>query len=282
VTASTAGTFTVLFTAISDPTGADLMKSASVTFPAAFTGLSVPASVTGTDGSWSVSRSGSTVTLTSGTAGLPTNGTVAVPVTATAPSTVGTYALSTSAASTLGDPFTTSSSPTIAVGTATCSSTQTCDTTPIGSATNTQVEVVTTPTPNSTNDVVDLSVGGPNTLPCAPNNPAYNGQPYTYTTTDTSRSVGVTFRLDKSLVQQNPNNGTAHYSMCYEGKHPFLTKQGGTSAQDPTTGLYYGDLATCAATANVVPCITSQSKDKAGDLVIQFNGDPGEPSGITH
>jgi hypothetical protein len=73
----------------------DVINSATFTFPAGFAGLSTPSSVTDSaGGTWTVSRSGNTITL-NGSMG-PTVS-VSVPVAATTPTAVGSYQLTTGA-----------------------------------------------------------------------------------------------------------------------------------------------------------------------------------------
>jgi len=117
--AATTGTWAVSIHD-NEPLGSiDTIKTAKATFPAAFTNLSVPASVTDSSGhAWSVSRSGNTVTLTGS---MGPNTTVSVPVTAKAPSTPGVYTVTTSATGgingVLGQPWDRSGAdPTITVG----------------------------------------------------------------------------------------------------------------------------------------------------------------------
>jgi hypothetical protein len=117
--AATTGTFNVTFTN-NNPLGSlDTINTAKVTFPSGFTAVSAPSSVTGSNGgSWSVSTSGNTVTL-SGSAGPSVS--VTVPVTTKAPSAPGSYVLTTQVTGGIngvfGQPFDrTGSDPTITVG----------------------------------------------------------------------------------------------------------------------------------------------------------------------
>ena len=91
----TPGTFAVTI-GNDNPFGSlDVINTATITFPAGFTAVSAPASVTDSAGSqWTVSTSGNKVTL-SGSMGPST--TVAVPVGTTAPTAAGTYQLTTTA-----------------------------------------------------------------------------------------------------------------------------------------------------------------------------------------
>jgi hypothetical protein len=68
------------------------MNTASITFPAGYTNVSAPSSVSDSQGlPWSVSTSGTTVSIAATVLGVLPGGSVTVPVTATAPTAAGTY-----------------------------------------------------------------------------------------------------------------------------------------------------------------------------------------------
>jgi hypothetical protein len=114
--------YRLTITELSVPNSLDLLARATATFPAGFSGLSVPSSVKDSNGSsWSVSVSGSTVTLKASGIGLGPlpNQNVSVPVTATAPTAPGTGTIVTTATGSLSDGFARSGAdPTITTTTA--------------------------------------------------------------------------------------------------------------------------------------------------------------------
>jgi hypothetical protein len=76
--------------------------------------------------------------------------------------------------------------------------------------------------------------------------------------------------IDKSIVQQTPNNGVSFYQVCYEGDAPFTPRGGGPQV---TLGL----LPDCKNVSGAPPCLQSVTKDKAGDVVETLllpGGDP--------
>jgi hypothetical protein len=86
----------------------------------------------------------------------------------------------------------------------------------------------------------------------------------------------VTWRLDKSIVNQTPNNGAAQYSICLGAVNTanptqsWVTKGGGTAVLEPD-GKFWGFAAACGSVPSGQPCITSQSKNGQGDVVITIS-----------
>jgi hypothetical protein len=89
----------------------------------------------------------------------------------------------------------------------------------------------------------------------------------------------VTLRFAKSIVNAQPDNGAAHFNVCFGGKivsenpavTPFPTKPGTPAASfDAGTGLYWGILPNCSGTPTT-PCVASRNKDNSGDVLIVFD-----------
>jgi hypothetical protein len=87
----------------------------------------------------------------------------------------------------------------------------------------------------------------------------------------------VTITLDKSIVNAFPENGVAHFNVCFGGKilaedppvTPFPTKPGTPVAQ-LIDGLYWGILPDCSGTPTT-PCVASRNKTGSGNAVIVFD-----------
>jgi hypothetical protein len=85
----------------------------------------------------------------------------------------------------------------------------------------------------------------------------------------------VTITLDKSIVNAFPENGVAHFNVCFGGinlDHPgtaFPTKPG-TPAAVLIDGLYWGILPDCSGTPTT-PCVASRNKTGSGNAVIVFD-----------
>ena len=80
--------------------------------------------------------------------------------------------------------------------------------------------------------------------------------------------------LAKSLVQQAPNPGAAHFNICWGSPTSFTTKDGTPLAKN--NGEYEGLLPDCSA-SGPSPCITSRHKTNAGVEVITVSAPRGDP-----
>ena len=94
--------------------------------------------------------------------------------------------------------------------------------------------------------------------------------------TVTNRPKTITMMLAKSLVQQAPNPGAAHFDICWGSPTAFTTKEGTMSAFNVANGEYEGLLPDCSA-GGPSPCIASRHKTKAGVEVITVSAPPGDP-----
>jgi hypothetical protein len=93
----------------------------------------------------------------------------------------------------------------------------------------------------------------------------------------------VTWTLDKSIVQQVPNNGASQFNICLGAENlndpsganttGWTTKSGSAAVAvaDPNLGvtLFWGILPDCPKNPTS-PCVLAKNKDKAGDEVIKF------------
>jgi len=88
----------------------------------------------------------------------------------------------------------------------------------------------------------------------------------------------VTVRIDKSLVNSSGHPGASSWQICYGSTTPF-TAVPGTSQQGVTIGgnpgYFTGLLPDCSGTQGA-PCVQSQNKNNAGDVIVTFLafGDP--------
>ena len=94
--------------------------------------------------------------------------------------------------------------------------------------------------------------------------------------TVTNRSKTITMMLAKSLVQQAPNLGAAHFNICWGSPTAFTTKDGTTSAFNVANDEYEGLLPDCSA-SGPSPCVASRHKTKAGVEVITVSAPRGDP-----
>jgi hypothetical protein len=83
------------------------------------------------------------------------------------------------------------------------------------------------------------------------------------------RAKTVTSTIDKSVMNQLPNNGASFLQMCFGAPYRFATRPGTPLAEVDTNGdgvkdFFYGLLPDCGA----APCVSSRNKTKAGDGVI--------------
>lgn len=121
----------------------------------------------------------------------------------------------------------------------------------------------------STSDVMTATGGGFPSLSCTT-----TGGVVSFTVTD--RSKVITMMLAKSLVEQAPNPGAAHFNICWGSPTPFITQDGATSAFNQVTGEYEGLLPDCSA-GGPSPCITSRNKTNAGVEIITIAAPAGDP-----
>jgi hypothetical protein len=83
------------------------------------------------------------------------------------------------------------------------------------------------------------------------------------------RTKTVTATIDKSVMNQQPNNGASFLQMCFGAPYRFATRPGSTLTELDTDGngtkdFFYGLLPDCGAP----PCVSSRKKTNAGDGVI--------------
>ena len=94
-------------------------------------------------------------------------------------------------------------------------------------------------------------------------------------------TLHFTWRLDKSIVQQLPDNGASHYRVCLGAVWlsanpvvPFPTRGGGTATPvfDSTFGVtvYWGILPDCTSNTPSQPCVQSVKKN-GGDEIVAFD-----------
>jgi hypothetical protein len=76
-------------------------------------------------------------------------------------------------------------------------------------------------------------------------------------------------RIDKVVVQAQPNNGVSFYRVCYESPTSFTDRNGATV----TLGL----LPDCPAVSGQAPCVMSMTKTKAGDVIETLKLPAGDP-----
>jgi hypothetical protein len=122
------------------------------------------------------------------------------------------------------------------------------------------------PTYTSSADVVGFAVYNANGLP-------------------QSIPLTVTVRIDKSVVSMSGHPGASSWQICYASTTPFNANAVPgtyTPASDPAaamiggvpynTGLPLG----CSTTQGTLPCVQSQNKNMAGDVIVTFLafGDP--------
>jgi hypothetical protein len=123
----------------------------------------------------------------------------------------------------------------------------------------------------ATSDMLTATGGGFPSLSCTT-----TGGVVSFTVTDRSKTITMT--LAKSLVQQAPNPGTAHFNICWGSPARFTTKDGTTSAFNPANNEYEGLLPDCSA-SGPSPCITSRHKTNAGVMVTTISAPAGDPHG---
>lgn len=80
----------------------------------------------------------------------------------------------------------------------------------------------------------------------------------------------VTITVSKEFDQLQPNNGVAHYQICYQSDTPFTDRFGSTT----TLGL----LPDCKPSSPTAPCVVSKTKDKAGNVILEVLLPEGDPN----
>jgi len=131
---------------------------------------------------------------------------------------------------------------------------------------------------DTTLEITMLAVGPPAGA-CAGFTPAPGSQGVSVDVRPLTNLTEVTITFDKSIVNSFPDNGAAHFNVCFGGKiatenpatTPFPTKPGTPAAVfDAGTGLYWGILPDCSGTPTT-PCVASRNKTGAGKVVIIFD-----------
>lgn len=269
------------------PSGYSLSK-VQITLP---TGFSAPSAASVSAAGWTVSVSGNTVSASTSSPlsnGIPSGGSTVLSFKATAPAASGSYTFASAAqgivASTgiAGDFTNSGSDPTVTVdpyaNVVTCAPNEVCDTGTQGSSSNTQARIVTTT--GTSRDYLGMSVDPATDQQCLGRMFADgHSQQVTFQDTDTSRTLTETIRVDKSVVNQVPNNGASKYAICWNtaGNHSHLTfvdRNGNTVTS--------GFLPMCSTPGLPAdnPCIVSITKSQAGDVVITVRAPGGDPRNI--
>jgi hypothetical protein len=105
----------------------------------------------------------------------------------------------------------------------------------------------------------------------------------------------ITIVIDKSIVQETPENGASKYRVCYSSPDPFTDRFGNQAPLDPWLtpdengdvgprtyfggDWYTGLLPDCGNKKNPpAPCVLSWSGEGAGDRVGVFVAPPGDPT----
>ncbi|MFB3737962.1 MAG: hypothetical protein ACE14W_03225 [Candidatus Velamenicoccus archaeovorus] len=95
----------------------------------------------------------------------------------------------------------------------------------------------------------------------------------TFTVT-TGQMKTVTVTIDKKLVQADPDNGAAHYLVCYQNDTGFYDVNG-----DWVPAGESGVLPDCLGDLSNLPCRFSANKTKSGVMVIVYKVPAGDPKG---
>ena len=74
----------------------------------------------------------------------------------------------------------------------------------------------------------------------------------------------VAFRVDKLLMNAQPNNGASFLDMCFGAPYSFATKPGTPAAVEIEPGFFVGRLPDCGA----APCVAGRNKNQSGDGII--------------
>ncbi len=95
----------------------------------------------------------------------------------------------------------------------------------------------------------------------------------------------VTIRLDKRVVNQIPDNGAAHFQVCYVTPNAYTTDGSGNPVSffdrsgNPVFPNQPGLLPDCVGAGSNPPCVLSRNKTKAGDVIVTFLAPAGDPKG---
>jgi hypothetical protein len=264
-------TFSVSLTNLASP---QQLGSANITVPAAFTGVSIadPA------GPATATANGNVVQLRD--ADVAPGSSIVLSVTATVPSPCGaTYTWSVVAKQandfngppgndlTL-DPSTSSLTTNVSCGggqvTVACVENVTCS---ASIANGTTTFDVTAPGNNRTDaGLLTLTNGIGVPIDCS----GYDELTATPTVIEgPDRAKTVTATIDKSVMNQLPNNGASFLQMCFGAPYRFATRPGSTLTEldtdhNGTKDFFYGLLPDCGT----APCVSSRKKTNAGDGVI--------------
>jgi hypothetical protein len=84
-----------------------------------------------------------------------------------------------------------------------------------------------------------------------------------------NRPKVVAFRVDKPLMNAQPNNGASFLDMCFGAPYSFATKPGTPPAVETPagSGFFVGRLPDCGA----APCVSGRNKNQSGDGIITVN-----------
>jgi len=87
---------------------------------------------------------------------------------------------------------------------------------------------------------------------------------------NTSAQFDATLEIDKSVVQSSSHPGASTWQICYADTVAF-TAQPGTAGTATVGGVtYYTGLLPYCSKTQPAPCVVSQNKDNAGDVIIEF------------
>jgi hypothetical protein len=92
----------------------------------------------------------------------------------------------------------------------------------------------------------------------------------------TNRSKTITMMLSKSLLQQEPGPGAAHFNACWGSPKSFTTSNGMPSTFNSANNEFEGLLPDCS-TGGPSPCVISRHKTNAGVEVITVSAPSGDP-----
>lgn len=162
-----------------------------------------------------------------------------------------------------------------------CGASATCTSPTVTSSTSDKTKLQVTGQGASQNDVVTVSFNVVGELDC-------DGyvEPDDATATFDFNGDGskiATLTIFKSVVNAVPNNGVSFFQVCYASTSSFTTKAGYnlTTDTDPEGNtLYIGVLPDCTSKNPAVaqmPCVTSKTKDRAGNALLTFAAPPGDP-----
>jgi hypothetical protein len=160
-----------------------------------------------------------------------------------------------------------------------CTTGSTCT----GAESNPTTSVSVTASSGQSDGVLTISLLGNSDFQCA-GYIAYS-TPTEFNVTAGDRFKTVTIRLDKRVVNQIPDNGAAHFQVCYVSPNAYTTDGSGNPVSffdrngDPIYPNQPGLLPDCNNTSSNPPCVLSRNKDKAGDVIVTFLAPIGDPKG---